>query len=141
MKFNNREQKNEEELNGARNIIGKRTTLQGDLETLGNIRLEGKMIGNIKTKLKLIVGHSSEVEGSVIAQNVDVEGQITGNIEVSEVLTLKSTAVINGDIMTNKLVVETGAVFNGGCKMGVSKKEIKIARNLTEEPVVLQAQS
>ena len=47
MKFKNREHKNEEELNGARNIIGKGTTLQGDLETLGNIRLEGKMIGNI----------------------------------------------------------------------------------------------
>ncbi len=141
MKFNNREQMNEEELNGAKNIIGKGTTLQGDLETFGNIRLEGKMIGNLKTKLKLIVGHSSEVEGSVIAQNADVEGQITGNIEVSEVLTLKSSAVINGDILTNKLVVESGAVFNGGCKMGISMKEIKIGGNQTEELVVLKAQS
>ncbi len=141
MKFNNREQENEEELNGARNIIGKGTTLQGNLETFGNIRVEGKIIGNIKTKLKLIVGHSSEVEGSVIAQNADVEGQITGNIEVSEVLTLKSSAVINGDILTNKLVVESGAVFNGGCKMGVSMKEIKIGGNNTEELVVLKAQS
>ncbi len=132
---------NEEELNGAKNIIGKGTTLQGDLETFGNIRLEGKMIGNLKTKLKLIVGHSSEVEGSVIAQNADVEGQITGNIEVSEVLTLKSSAVINGDILTNKLVVESGAVFNGGCKMGISMKEIKIGGNQTEELVVLKAQS
>ena len=139
MKFNNREQRNEEKHSGARNIIGKGTTMQGDLETLGNTRLEGKMIGNLKTTLKLIVGHSSEVEGSVIAQNADVEGQITGNIEVSEVLTLKSTAVINGNILTNKLVVETGAVFNGRCKMGVTMKEIKIGGNGKEEPVVLKA--
>lgn len=142
MKFNNRDLKNEEELSNARNIIGKGTTLQGDLETFGNIRLEGKMIGNLKTKSKLIVGHSSEIEGNVVAQNADVEGQINGNIEVSEVLTLKGSAVINGDISTNKLVVETGAVFNGGCKMGVNMKEIKIGDNhKQEEPVILKAQS
>ncbi len=69
------------------------------------------MIGNLKTKSKLIVGHSSEIEGNVTAQNADVEGLITGNIKVSEILTLKGSAVINGDISTNKLVVETGAVF------------------------------
>lgn len=142
MKFNNRDQKTEEELSSARNIIGKGTTLSGDLETFGNIRLEGKMIGNLKTKSKLIVGHSSEIEGSVTAQNADVEGQITGNVEVSEILTLKGSAVINGDISTNKLVVETGAVFNGGCKMGVNMKEIKIGGNHSgEEPVILTAQS
>ena len=142
MKFNNRDQKTEEELSSARNIIGKGTTLRGDLETFGNIRLEGKMIGNLKTKSKLIVGHSSEIEGNVTAQNADVEGQINGNIEVSEVLTLKGSAVINGDIATNKLVVETGAVFNGGCKMGISMKEINLGGNHTgQEPVILKAQS
>ena len=142
MKFNNHDQKTEEELSSARNIIGKGTTLKGDLETFGNIRLEGKMMGNLKTKSKLIVGHSSEIEGNVTAQNADVEGQITGNIEVSEILTLKGSAVIIGDISTNKLVVETGAVFNGGCKMGVNMKEIKIGGNHSEkEPVILTAQS
>jgi len=142
MKFNNHDQKTEEELSSARNIIGKGTTLKGDLETFGNIRLEGKMIGNLKTKSKLIVGHSSEIEGNVTAQNADVEGLITGNIKVSEILTLKGSAVINGDISTNKLIIETGAVFNGGCKMGVNMKEIKIGGNHSEkEPVILTAQS
>ena len=111
------------------------------METFGNIRIEGKMIGNLKTKSKLIIGHSSEVEGNVTAQNADVEGIINGNIEVSEILCLKATAVINGDISTNKLIVEDGAVFNGGCKMGVSMKEIKIGKTQQQEPVIFKAQS
>ncbi len=42
------------------------------------------------------------------------------------VLILRPTAVINGDILANKLIVESGASFNGGCKMGVTTKDIKI---------------
>jgi len=141
MKFNSSDDKKEEELSNARNIIGKGTQVNGDMETFGNIRIEGKMIGNLKTKSKLIIGHSSEVEGNVTAQNADVEGIINGNIEVSEILCLKATAVINGDISTNKLIVEDGAVFNGGCKMGVSMKEIKIGKTQQQEPVIFKAQS
>ena len=141
MKFNSSDDKKEEELSNARNIIGKGTQVNGDMETFGNIRIEGKMIGNLKTKSKLIIGHSSEVEGNVTAQNADVEGIINGNIEVSEILCLKTTAVINGDISTNKLIVEDGAVFNGGCKMGVSMKEIKIGKTQQQEPVIFKAQS
>ncbi|MDA0194759.1 MAG: polymer-forming cytoskeletal protein [Bacteroidetes bacterium] len=141
MKFNNNDDKKEEELSSARNIIGKGTIVNGDLETFGNIRIEGKMIGNLKTKSKLIIGHSSEIGGNVVAQNADVEGTINGNIEVSEILCLKTTAVINGDISTNKLIVESGAVFNGGCKMGVSMKEIKIGETQRQEAVILKAQS
>jgi len=141
MKFSSKEDKNEEELNNARNIIGKGTILNGDLETFGNIRIEGKMVGNLKTKSKLIIGHSSEIGGNVMAQNADVEGTVNGNIEVSEILCLKNTAVINGDISTNKLIVESGAVFNGGCKMGVTMKKIKIGETREKEPVIFKAQS
>ncbi|MEQ9285282.1 MAG: polymer-forming cytoskeletal protein [Cyclobacteriaceae bacterium] len=140
--FNNKqEQKENEELSNARNIIGKGTTLKGDLETFGNIRIEGKIIGNIKTKSKLIVGHSSNVEGNIIAQNADIEGHVIGNIDVSEILTLKSTAQINGDITTNKLIVESGATFNGGSKMGASIKEIRIGEDKNTTPNILTAQT
>jgi len=139
MKFNSSDDKQEEELSNARNIIGKGTKVKGDLETFGNLRIEGKMIGNLKTISKLIISNSSEVGGNVTAQNAHVEGTINGNIEVSESLYLKTTAVINGDISTSKLIVEDGAVFNGGCKMGVSMKEIKIGETQQQEPVIFKA--
>ena len=133
--FNNKqEMKDNEELSNARNIIGKGTTLKGDLETFGNIRIEGKIVGNIKTKSKLIIGHSSHVEGNIIAQNADIEGHVIGNIDVSEVVTLKATALINGDITTNKLIVESGATFNGASKMGAQIKEIMIGEDETPTP-------
>jgi cytoskeletal protein CcmA (bactofilin family) len=115
-----------DEISNSSNVIGKGTVLEGNVETFGNIRIEGKVIGNIKSKSKVALGHSSHVEGNIIAQNADIEGEVKGKIEISEMLVLKATAVINGDIVTGKLVVEPGAVFNGSCKMGAAVKDIKI---------------
>ena len=135
----NKNQKEVEELSNSSNIIGKGTFVNGSIETFGNIRVEGKVVGDIKTKSKAAFGHSSQVDGSVLAQNAEVAGHITGTIEVTELLVLKATASIDGDIITNKLLVETGASFNGKCKMGVKSKEIKIGKPEGEEAQALKA--
>jgi cytoskeletal protein CcmA (bactofilin family) len=128
--FTSKEEKRvAEEISNSSNTIGKGTFLEGNVETYGNIRIEGKVTGNVKSKSKVALGHSSVVQGNVIAQNADLEGEVKGKIEVAELLVLKATAVIHGDIVTGKLVVEPGAVFNGSCKMGATVKEIKIAEN------------
>jgi len=128
--FNSKEDhKAAEEISNSSNIIGKGTKLHGDIETFGNIRIEGNIVGNVTTKSKIALGQSSEVEGNILAQNAEVAGQVKGRIEVTDVLILKPTAVIDGDIITSKLIVETGASFNGGCKMSSGGKDIKIGEN------------
>jgi cytoskeletal protein CcmA (bactofilin family) len=117
-----------EELTNSSNNIGKGTILEGNLESYGNIRIEGKLIGNLKSKSKIVLGESAVLEGNILAQNADIAGEVKGLIEVAEVLTLKPSAVINGEILTSKLIVEAGATFNGTCKMGVTVGEIKIGK-------------
>jgi cytoskeletal protein CcmA (bactofilin family) len=107
--------------------IGKGATITGDIETHGNIRVEGMVKGNITSKSKIAQGPSSYVEGKVLALNAEIEGEIKGSVEVAELLILRPTAIIHGDITTNKLIVESGASFNGTCKMGITIKEIKLA--------------
>ena len=135
-----KDQKEVEELSNSSNIIGKGTILTGSIETYGNIRVEGKVIGDIKTKSKAAFGHSSQVEGNILAQNAEIAGHVTGTVEVTEQLVLKPTAVIDGDVITNKLIVEAGAAFNGSCKMGVKSKEITIGKS-EPQPQLLKAQS
>jgi cytoskeletal protein CcmA (bactofilin family) len=131
--FTSKEEKRvAEEISNSSNTIGKGTLLEGNVETYGNIRIEGKVTGNVKSKSKVALGPSSFIQGNVIAQNADLEGEVKGRIEVAELLVLKATAVIHGDIVTGKLVVEPGALFNGTCKMGAAVKEIKIADNGTQ---------
>ena len=118
-----------DEISNSSNVIGKGTVLEGNIETYGNIRIEGKIIGNIKSKSKIALGNASHVEGNITAQNADIEGEVKGKIDISELLVLKATAVVHGDISTGKLVVEPGAVFNGSCRMGAAIKDIKLGEN------------
>jgi cytoskeletal protein CcmA (bactofilin family) len=77
------------------------------------------------------MGVDALVDGNVIARTAEIAGTIKGNIEISELLILKPSAVINGDILTNKLIVEPGATFNGGCKMGHLAKDIEIGKPMS----------
>jgi cytoskeletal protein CcmA (bactofilin family) len=118
-----------EEISNSSNVIGKGTVLEGNIETHGNMRIEGKIIGNVRSRSKIALGSTSHVEGNIAAQNADIEGEGRGRVEVAEMLVLKATAIIHGDILTGKLVVEPGAVFNGSCKMGAAIKDIKLGEN------------
>lgn len=121
---NQKEKVKTEEASNSSSIIGKGTSVEGDLNTVGNIRIEGDIKGNVTCKAKIALGQSSYVEGTVLAQNAEIAGEIQGSIEISELLILRPTAVIHGDIVTNKLIVESGATFNGSCRMGVSVNEM-----------------
>jgi cytoskeletal protein CcmA (bactofilin family) len=128
--FSKKDQKiTEEELSNLSNIIGKGTTLVGNIESLGNIRIEGRIIGGVKSKSKIALGPSSYVEGDIITQKAEISGEVRGKIEISELLILKPSAVISGKIITNNIIVESGAVFNGNCKMVVLPAEINITEN------------
>lgn len=124
-----------DESSTSSSIIGKGTSVEGNIETNGNISVEGEVKGNVVSKSKVVLGPSSYVEGKVLADNAIIAGEIQGSVEISELLTLKPTAVIHGDIMTNKLVVESGATFNGSCRMGVSVDTI----DFEDEPQTVEA--
>ncbi len=128
---NKQETKVNEELSQSSNNISKGTVLEGNIETYGNIRVEGKIIGNIRSKSKVVLAPTAVIEGNIQAQNAEIEGEVKGYVEVSELLTLKKTANVHGDIVTTKLVVESGGLFNGSCKMGESIKEIKLGQPKT----------
>jgi cytoskeletal protein CcmA (bactofilin family) len=124
--FNSKEeQRTADQVTTSSNTIAKGTVLEGNLETSGNIRVEGKILGNLTSSAKIALGQSSKITGDVVARNAEVEGELKGHIKVSETLILKPTALIHGDIITNKLIVESGATFNGACRMGVTSATMK----------------
>ena len=118
----------------VRNIIGKGTIITGNIETVGNIRLDGKLKGNLRAESKVALGIGSKVDGDIFAQNAEIEGEVIGTIRIDEMLVLKPTAVVTGDIYAMRLVVEAGAVFNGSCKMGENLKNTSISSKIGESP-------
>jgi cytoskeletal protein CcmA (bactofilin family) len=110
----------------TQNVIGKGTVITGDIDTPNDIRIDGKLEGNLFCKAKVILGPGAVLEGNLNAAQAELAGEVSGKVEVKEMLTLKSSAAIHGDINTGKLVIEAGAKFNGSCKMGAVSKEVPL---------------
>lgn len=109
---------NEPETNTAINLIGAGTEITGDVNSNGDIRIDGTLSGNLKTAGKVVIGETGKVRGEIDCKNSEVLGQIEGKIKVGELLSLKATSKIFGDIITKKLAIEPGSKFTGNCKMG-----------------------
>jgi cytoskeletal protein CcmA (bactofilin family) len=103
--------------NNAINLIGVGTEIKGDISSNGDIRIDGILQGNLKTKGKVVIGETGSVKGEIKCKNSDVEGSIEGKIHVSELLSLKATSNLAGDIIARKLAIEPGSKFTGNCKM------------------------
>ena len=114
------------------NRIVSGTSIEGEIKTDSNIRIDGTVKGTISAKGRLVVGASGSIEGEIVCENADIEGKITGQISVNGLLSLKSTARLECDIATKKLAIEPGAVFTGNCTMGGGV--IKEFKNTPSEP-------
>ncbi len=103
---------------GKINSIMEGTSIEGEIKSDSNIRIDGRVKGTINVRGRLIVGASGLVEGDVTCQSSDIEGTVNGKISCQDLLSLKATAKLTGDINTKKLAIEPGAVFTGNCTMG-----------------------
>ncbi|MDZ7743544.1 MAG: polymer-forming cytoskeletal protein [Bacteroidota bacterium] len=103
--------------NTAVNLIGVGTTIQGDIKSDGDFRIDGTLIGSIESKGKIVVGNSGKVEGEIKCKNADVSGKVSAKIYVEQLLSLKATADFSGELKTGKLAIEPGAKFTGSCEM------------------------
>ncbi|MFC2098881.1 polymer-forming cytoskeletal protein [Bacteroidota bacterium] len=125
---------NENETNGI-NIIGIGTKITGDVNSNGDIRVDGSLTGKLITKGKVVIGETGKVKGEINCKNSDVEGSIEGKITVSQLLSLKAKARIHGDIVAAKLAIEPGCQFSGNCDMNAvtSTNEETIQPERTEK--------
>ena len=108
----------------ANTIIGAGTTISGDMESNGDIRIDGVLKGNLTAKAKILIGPDGMVEGDIEGQQADVLGKVVGKIKVRELLHLRGKATLHGDIYAGKLQIEPTVTFNGQCHMGANVVEL-----------------
>ena len=97
-------------------LIGKTTTIKGDLHFTGVLKIDGVIQGNLISDSDdsvLILDDEGRIEGEVHVPNMIVNGSINGNVFASEKIDLYPQAKITGDVHYNLLEMEVGAEVNG----------------------------
>ncbi|MDN5212865.1 polymer-forming cytoskeletal protein [Fulvivirgaceae bacterium BMA12] len=123
---NKKEVKQTQERHQESSLFGKGSTFTGTIDSSENIRVDGKIIGTINAKAKVVAGPESLIEGNIHAERAEISGEIKGDIEVTDILILRASAKIHGDITTDKLIMDEGASFNGKCNVGEKVKALKL---------------
>ena len=94
-------------------IIGKGSSITGNLRINGFVRLDGDIDGNLETDGNIIIGDTARIKGDVKAKAVIVGGIVVGNILAQESVKLLSNSAVLGDVISRKVQVEDKATFHG----------------------------
>ncbi len=62
-------------------IIASSTKVIGDLNSKGDIRVEGEIEGFIQTTQKVYVDKNAQLHGNVLAEEAIIEGEVIGDIK------------------------------------------------------------
>jgi cytoskeletal protein CcmA (bactofilin family) len=101
----------------AFNTLALGTVIEGNVKSSSDIRVDGSIYGNLTCDAKVIIGPGGMIEGDVTCASAHIEGKYKGKLIVGDMLNIRENAVITGDIVTQKLIVQAGATFNGTCVM------------------------
>lgn len=111
---------------GTVSTIATGTTINGDVESDDNMRIDGNIIGNVYCKAKIVLGESGIIQGDLHASNADIFGTVNGNVITKDLICMKAKSTVNGNVNTNRLQIEPNATFNGQCKMTSEQQPLPV---------------
>jgi len=98
-------------------IVGRTTTIQGNMMLLDSVRIDGRVVGNIESapdcKIAVAIGPTGEVTGDIKAHRVMVAGKVFGHIHALDRVEFQKDSCVQGDVSYGSIAVEHGAKLSG----------------------------
>lgn len=98
-------------------LIGAGTTIDGNLNFSGGLRIDGQINGNVVAEQgkpsTLVLSEHARVNGEVNVTHLVINGSISGPVYASEYMELQSKAKVNGDVHYTTLEIQLGAIVDG----------------------------
>ncbi len=106
---------------GGASRLGTGILITGKLEGSENLRLDGRLEGEIRLDADLVVGPRAEIRATVHARNISVEGRVDGDLSADQKIELLKTASVEGTMKAPGITVAEGARFEGTVDMSMRK--------------------
>jgi len=99
-------------------IIAAGMSVQGDCDTDGTLRIEGRVEGTVRAGKAVVIGKEGFVDGHVFTQDAVISGRVSGTVTADSRLEVQATARIDGEVNARRMQLEEGAELNGRLTMG-----------------------
>lgn len=112
-------------------LIGTGTTLVGDVNFTGGLRVDGEIKGNVRgadgQPSTLVISEHALIEGEISVSHLVVNGTIIGSVHSSDFLELQTRARVTGDVQYSTIEMHLGAVVQGRLvHQGLSTKAVEL---------------
>lgn len=112
-------------------LIGAGTTVSGDINFAGGLRIDGEVKGNVRTvddqPGTLVISEHAHIEGEITVSHVVINGTVIGPVHATEFLELQPRARVTGDVEYNNIEMHLGAVVQGRLiHQGVMAKAVEL---------------
>jgi cytoskeletal protein CcmA (bactofilin family) len=98
-------------------LIGAGTTVEGNIEFKGGLRIDGVVKGNVQAlngeATTLVISEQAKVVGQIHVSHLVINGEIEGPVHASDYLELQPRARVKGDIHYQRLEMHVGAAVEG----------------------------
>jgi len=94
--------------------LGKSIFIKGELRADEAVIVEGRIEGSVFCERdSVVLAESCDVRGDVIANDITVFGRVAGKLVATDYVDLRMAAAVTGQILSNRLILEDGARFQG----------------------------
>ncbi|MBA2352218.1 MAG: bactofilin family protein [Burkholderiales bacterium] len=98
-------------------LIGAGTTIEGNINFSGGLRIDGCVKGNVTvadgSMATLVLSELGRIEGEIRVSNVVINGAVLGSIHASEYVELQVKANVTGNVCYKSMEIQQGAVVQG----------------------------
>ncbi len=113
-------------------LIGAGTTVEGNIEFTGGLRVDGKVRGNVTAAEgkpgTLVLSEQAQIEGEIHVSHVVINGTVIGPVYAVEYVELQPKANVTGDVHYKTLEMQLGAVVQGRLVFETDGKADKVVQ-------------
>ena len=114
-------------------LIDRDVTLIGEIVSDENIRLRGRVEGNVLTSGSVVIEPQGSVRGDITAENLIVEGSIEGKVVVARKFELRPTGRMRGDIRASVVAIAEESFLQGKV-LATEKISTNVKKRRLERP-------
>lgn len=116
---------------GKPSVINADLRVIGDLESAGDIQVDGVVEGDIRSRT-VTVSPGANIKGSIQADTINISGTVNGQVE-APTINISKTAHMTGDVIHQILSIEAGANFGGNCRRLESVKAARAVHTAAQK--------
>ncbi len=99
-------------------LLGRGTRFEGLLTFEGRVRVDGIVLGEIKSEGLLVLGDGSNVDATIEVGTLIVRGgTLRGSVVARELIEIHEGAKVHADITAPEIDIAKGSLFDGRCSM------------------------